>query len=396
MTRFAHAHAANADARAAFAAAASRIDAAGIDRPTLGWLYLTEALAGDAPQLLAQARSRWPGSSWVGAAGVGICASGVEYFDRPALALMLCDLPRDAFRLFSGTAPLPRDGFAAHTALVHADPTTDELAQLIGELADRTATGYLFGGLASSQSRRPLTIADGVFEGGLSGVAFADSVGIVSRVTQGCQPIGPSRRIDAIDANLVVTLDGQPALDLLLDDLGAAGLTAREALPRMRGTLVALADPSADDASRAGAFGADVRVRHLIGIDPARRAVAIGDTPEPGTMLAFCTRDTEAARRDLTRICTEVREELEPAALPLIATADALPVAPASGIAGAVYVSCAGRGGQHFGAPSAELAIVRRALGDVPLVGFFAAGEIGRRHLYGYTGVLTAFASAPD
>ena len=64
-----------------------------------------------------------------------------------------------------------------------------------------------------------------------------------------------------------------------------------------------------------------------------------------------------------------------------------------AGIAGAIYVSCAGRGGPHFGAPSAELQIVRRALGDVPLVGFFAAGEIARRHLYGYTGVLTVFRS---
>jgi small ligand-binding sensory domain FIST len=35
--------------------------------------------------------------------------------------------------------------------------------------------------------------------------------------------------------------------------------------------------------------------------------------------------------------------------------------------------------------------VVRRALGDVPLVGFFAAGEVGRHHLYGYTGVLTVF-----
>ena len=60
-------------------------------------------------------------------------------------------------------------------------------------------------------------------------------------------------------------------------------------------------------------------------------------------------------------------------------------------IAGAIYVSCSGRGGPHFGAPSAELAIVRHALGDVPLVGFFAAGEIARHHLYGYTGVLTVF-----
>jgi small ligand-binding sensory domain FIST len=60
-------------------------------------------------------------------------------------------------------------------------------------------------------------------------------------------------------------------------------------------------------------------------------------------------------------------------------------------VAGAVYVSCSGRGGAHFGAPSAELQIVRRALGDVPLVGFFAAGEIAHDRLYGYTGVLTVF-----
>lgn len=50
-----------------------------------------------------------------------------------------------------------------------------------------------------------------------------------------------------------------------------------------------------------------------------------------------------------------------------------------------------GRGGAHFGGPSAELQIIRRALGDVPLVGFFAGGEIARHHVYGYTGVLTVF-----
>ena len=34
---------------------------------------------------------------------------------------------------------------------------------------------------------------------------------------------------------------------------------------------------------------------------------------------------------------------------------------------------------------------LRRALGDVPLTGFFAGGEIARHHVYGYTGVLTVF-----
>ena len=113
--------------------------------------------------------------------------------------------------------------------------------------------------------------------------------------------------------------------------------------------------------------------------------------------MAFCRRNVQAARADLTRICAEIREELEPEELPLplavaLDMSEARP-APDSArrIAGAVYVSCAGRGGPHFGGPGAEMQIVRRALGDVPLVGFFAGGEIARHHLYGYTGVLTVF-----
>ena len=71
------------------------------------------------------------------------------------------------------------------------------------------------------------------------------------------------------------------------------------------------------------------------------------------------------------------------------------PVHPVQRVAGALYVSCSGRGGAHFGGPSAELQIIQHALGDVPLVGFFAAGEIGHHHLYGYTGVLTVFVREP-
>jgi hypothetical protein len=113
--------------------------------------------------------------------------------------------------------------------------------------------------------------------------------------------------------------------------------------------------------------------------------------------MAFCQRNPQAARADLMRICAEIREEMESqeVALPPGAGSAARDTRAATGaparIAGAVYVSCAGRGGPHFGGPSAELQIVRHALGDVPLVGFFAAGEIARHHLYGYTGVLTVF-----
>jgi small ligand-binding sensory domain FIST len=98
-----------------------------------------------------------------------------------------------------------------------------------------------------------------------------------------------------------------------------------------------------------------------------------------------------AARRDLVRICSEIREEIEAVPAELAAHGPVDETLPARRIRGAIYVSCAGRGGPHFGGPSAELKIVQHALGEVPLAGFFAGGEIAHRHLYGYTGVLTVF-----
>ena len=415
MNRFLHGHATHPDWRTALALAAAQIDAqrqapGSAASPTLGWVYLTDHYAAHANALLTELGQRWPGVEWIGATGVGIAACGVEYFDEPALSLMLTDLGPAHFRVFSGARPL--SGFAACTANVHADPGTADLADLIHDMSGRTSTGYLFGGLASGLSRT-LHIAGGVLSGGLSGVAFDRSVPLVSRVTQGCQPVGPQRRVTAAERNVVTELDGEPALDCLLRDVGLEGVEPRAALSKLRQVLVGISDglietmADADPSTRSafdtialrGAFGADTRVRHLIGLDPGRRGIAIADTAEVGMQLAFCSRHVEAARRDLMRICAEVREEVEPEELPLpaaIALKEALPgdsADGASGIAGAIYVSCSGRGGAHFGAPSAELAIVRHALGDVPLVGFFAAGEIARRHLYGYTGVLTVFRS---
>jgi small ligand-binding sensory domain FIST len=222
-------------------------------------------------------------------------------------------------------------------------------------------------------------------------------VQLVSRVTQGCQPIAPARTITGADNNLVLELDGEPALDVLLEDLQVTLEQPQAAMVALRATLAGLTQASEDVMNRAGHFGTDVVVRHIIGLDPRRRGVAIADKVEEGMKLAFCRRNVEAARADLVRICSEIREELEPEELPLavasaLAVSDALAApTPARRIAGAIYVSCAGRGGPHFGGPSAEMQIVRRALGDVPLVGFFAGGEIARSHLYGYTGVLTVF-----
>ncbi len=392
--------------------------------PTLGLLYITDHYAKEAQNILDHISAELPDiTDWSGTVGVGIASNNVEYFDEPALAVMLCELPHDQYRVFSGVSPLPSSAsgrFNAHTALVHADAHTPDVAELIDEMAQRTDSGYVFGGMASSRSEtvqfalsghgnvKGQGAASGVFHGGLSGVAFsrdpAAGMTLMSRVTQGCQPISGQHEITACEGNVVTRLDGEPALDVMLADLGVSLDQPREALAKVRTTLVGLSRPEdrLNDANltrihHVGQFGADVLVRHVIGLDPVRKGIAIADMPTVGMQLAFCERNAKAARADLIRICAEIREELEPEEMTL-QTATALNASeaesaphPARRIAGAIYVSCSGRGGPHFGAPSAELQIVRRALGDVPLVGFFAGGEIARHHLYGYTGVLTVF-----
>lgn len=389
---FVQAHAAHANWRVALAQSQqhiqSQIEARGaLQRATgeftLGWCYLSDYYAPQAEAILDELRSRMPGVDWVGTTGIGVAASGVEYIDEPALALMVAPLPRESFRLFSGLQPLPAasSGFVAHTALVHADGSSPDLQELIEELSIHTATGYLFGGLSSARNR-PLHMAHSVLTGGLSGVAFGPEVRLVSRVTQGCQPVGPVRNITAAERNIVISLDGQPALDCILQDLGLDGDIQDDELEQaLSTTLVGLVATTEDVPTRPGQFGAETAVRHLVAVDRQHQILAIAEWIEPGMRLAFCKRNAQAARRDLVRITTEIRDEIESGA--------------AHHMTGALYISCSGRGGPHFGSRNAELQIVRKALGEVPLVGFFAGGEIARHRLYGYTGVLTVF-TAPD
>lgn len=396
MSVFLSGHATHPEWRMAMALAGAQIKARAASdgaapESTLGWCYFTDDYAPHAEAIVGELRTRWPAVEWVGGVGVGVAASGVEYFDEPGLVLMLSALPREHFEVFSGAHPIARiEPFAA---LVHADPGAPELGDLIREMSARTTSGYLFGGLCSSRSSH-VHLANGVWHGGLSGVAFTDKVDLLSRVTQGCQPVGPVHEITAAERNVVLELDGRPALAVMLDDLGLANLDdPRAALPRLHATLVGLSASTEAIVDRGGQFGTDTRVRPMIGLDPARRAVAIGEAVVAGMRLAFCQRDVSAARRDLVRICSEIREELGEAATQP-AQGPATPLEAARRIEGAIYISCAGRGGPHFGGPSAELQLVQHALGDVPLAGFFASGEVARHHLYGYTGVLTVFTAA--
>lgn len=373
MSRFRHAHAAGATWQECVDACVAQLGRADSG---LGFLYFTDALVPHAEKIVAALRTRTGIVDWVGTVGVGILATGIEYLDEPALALMATDLGEGQYHLFSGRSRAPATPGAAHFAVVHADPHTPDVPALIADMSSKVESGYLVGGLSSSRTRT-VQVAKDVISGGLSGVMLGSGVGVSTRLTQGCSPLQPRsgegregrHRVTECVANVLVTLDGRPALDVFLEDAGA--LLARDLERAAQTVHVGLSVPGSGQSDRRA--GGDYLVRNLVAIDPRKKLIAIGDQVERGSEILFCKRDGTSARADLARILAELRAELS---------------APPRG---ALYFSCVGRGEHMFGRRGAELEQVRDTLGEVPLVGFFCSGEISHDRLYGYTGVLTLF-----
>jgi small ligand-binding sensory domain FIST len=345
---------------------------------TLGIIYVTEPAAQALPSLVDELAAGTGIEHWVGGVGLGVCGAGEEVYDQPAAAVLTVAVLEDAFRIFSSTgdpaADLPRhhgnwiEAMQPILALVHADPRCPDL--LRATIDAGAATGaFLVGGLVSHRTRATLVARTtssndgGLGAGGMAGLMVAPQVGVATALSQGCMPIGPVRRIDEARDNVVMAIDGRPALDVFRDDIGPQ---LAQDLRRVGGIIFA-------GLPVAGSDTGDYLVRNLMAIDPGQGWIVLGAEVSPGDAIVFCRRDPESAKQDLARMVKQL--------------AGRLSGPPKAG----VYVSCVARGVSLFGEEGVEATIIREALGEFPLVGFFANGEISRDRLYGHTGILTLF-----
>ena len=381
--RFGFGHGAGGDWRAVTLACAEQI----VPPPgaNLGFVYITDVLAADLGTITALLTERTGVGQWVGTTGIGVCATGREYFNEPAMAAMVGHFDQGAFGVFeefgddqagflAGIGPWATNG-EGYFALVHGDPRRPELMQQVPALA-AAADCFLVGGLASSQGSYAsvagsLTNADPSI-GALSGVMFSDQVPVITGLSQGCSPIGPVHEVSQCENNIAIQIEGRPALEVFKEDIG--DILARD-MQRVAGYIFA-AFPVA------GSDRADYMVRNLVGIDEAQNLLAIGAPLETGDRIMFCRRDRQSARDDLDRMLDDLTRR---------AAGSMADGSMAGSIRGAVYFTCLGRGANMFGAQSAELQAIQDKLGDVPLVGFACNGEISHNRVYSYTGVLSLF-----
>ena len=339
------------------------------DGANLGFVYVTDSLDEDLRSILSRLRDQTRIHSWVGTIGFGVCVSRTELFDLPAMAIMVGAVPRDSFCLLPAIGPddldLPDDVVSwaeAHNptlGVVHADPRVPGLEDIFTRIQNKTGC-FLVGGMTASRGVQE-QIADDVTDGGVSGILLGSEISAVTGLTQGCSPIGPIHVITEGSDNILHSLDDRPALDVFREDIGE--LLARD-LSRINGYVHAAIPIRGSDTG-------DYLVRNLLGVYPDQGWVSIGERIDKGDQVMFVRRDGTSALADLKRMVADIRRR-----------ADTPPKA-------AFYYSCIARGPNLFGKDSTELKTIADILGDVPLIGFFANGEISNNRLYGYTGVLS-------
>lgn len=364
MNPFRLAHASDSSWQTALADCLQQLELASIPAETrLGFLYVTDFYAADLARIKRELKAQTGVPHWTGTVGHAICCTGVEYYEKPAMVVMLTDFPEDSFYLLTSPDAVPAEQHSGlQFGVVHGDPRNGQIAELIEAFTEQLGDAYLVGGLSSSSSYY-YQLADEICEGQLSGVIFNDSVPVVSGLTQGCSPIGPVHTLTECEGNYAVSIDQRPALEVLKEDIGE--ILARD-LTRIGGYIFAGFPVSGSDTG-------DYMVRNLMGLDPDNGVLAIGEYLQNGESIMFCRRDGRTAVQDLERMLTHIKQRL-------------------TGVPrGGLYFSCMGRGQHMFGEVSREMQLIQQQLGDIPLVGFYANGEIAGHRLYGYTGVLTLF-----
>jgi len=335
-----------------------------------GFIYATDAMSSDYKNLLEACKNLTEIKHWVGTLGTGIISSDREYYDAPAASIMLANFDEQDFAMLplishpdevAVSIKTPRE-FVTTLGIVHGDPFNPETQNLIHTLQREIKNSFLVGGLTSSRDEQ-LQVADNVYSGGISGVLFSENVGVLSNLSQGCSPVSDKRRITRAKENVIFGLDHKPALDVLMNNME---IKSNEDLQsEAHNVLTGLCIPGSDKS--------DYTVRNLIGIDFEHKAFAINDYVKEGDDILFCRRDNQTAVDDMKQMLDSMAKRLH------------------NTPKGGIYISCVGRGREQFGNGSEEIKLIHEKLGDFPLTGFFANGEIHHDRLYGYTGVLTVF-----
>ena len=323
----------------------------------------------------------------IGCSAESIIGGDREFESEPAISLWAASLPgckvhtmhlqylraSDGGAFTGWPAELETEWPAPSTLICLGEPLTFPGDVLMANLNEDHPGLPVAGGMAScALGSNRLIVGDRMVEDGAVSVLISGEVHSFTVVSQGCRPIGEPAVVTKAEANEILQIRGEPALEFL-QKLYATLPTREQRLVR-EGLHIGRVISEYQDRRQFG----DFLIRNVMSADPDRQSVCVGDFIRPGQTIQFHIRDHASADADLQQWLRNARGEI-----------------PADAAIGGLLFTCNGRGTNLFPHADHDASLIQQTLGPLPLSGFFAAGELGpvaqRNFVHGYTASLVLF-----
>ena len=259
-----------------------------------------------------------------------------------------------------------------------ADPFSFPIDLMTDRIANESPGLPILGGYASGVSgpnECGLVMND---EGGLIGavgILLPPEIQIQPLVSQGCRPIGLPMIVTKVSESTILELGGKPAL-LQLRTLFEESSTSDQQL-MLKSLLIGL--EVYDEQSEP--VQADFLVRQCLGVDDDVDGVVLSEPAKLGQTVQFHVRDAETADADLQVACKRLESKFGQPIASLIFT-------------------CNGRGSRMFSGANHDAITFDKYFHNVPLAGFFAAGEFGpvgnKSFVHGFTATAAILYAAKE
>lgn len=260
------------------------------------------------------------------------------------------------------------------TVLLLADPFTFPVDVFLRTMNEEHKGIQVLGGMASGVrgAGNCRMILNGTqIDQGAVGVLLEGEIVVRPVVSQGCRPIGKPMVVTKARDNIIHELGGKIPL-LQLQELMEILPPADQQLMRQGLHLGTVINEFQEEFHRG-----DFLVRNVMGLERDSGALILNERIRVGQTVQFHVRDAESADHDLTTLLQLDQNS------------------HGNKPAGGLLFSCNGRGTRLFQEPSHDARAIRREVGDMPLAGFFAQGELGPvgglNFIHGFTASVVLF-----
>lgn len=375
--------------KAAREAARMAMSRAGLQSVDLALVFASAAYHPHYPSLLKALRSESNPSHLIGCSAHGVITTDGEWENEPAVAVMvlasdtvtttpffLHPIQDQAERTGRTIGNISSGGLKdpSHSSLTVALPDTYafQYQPFFEGIHNANDKAVVVGGGASEDGSLMQTFQfyqDRILSDAVAGFVLNGPFSYTIGVTQACHPIGNPMMVTRSRHNTIYELAGRPALEYY------SALFANIPPEEIRAAtgLISIGFPS--DAAETRLHRGSYLVRNVVGVDPQDGSITLPETVEEGQVVSFVLREPSEAVRDMEAVLSDL-SALHRDRPPRLA----------------LYFNCCGRGRSLYGKTGADLSIIRKYFGEIPLIGFFTYAEIAPIHgitrFHNYSGVL--------